>query len=438
MPLKSLYRSRFGSRLSNIERLEDRIVLSVSLPTVSSISLASTEWSTAFYDHIGSDGYTIPVGSSEQEDTLSWNNLDQVRIEFSEDVYVNSEDLSISGINNVDYGILDFSYTPEDATAVWTLSSPLEVDRLMLDLDADGVDPITDLDGNLLDGEWVNSSSTTSGNGTAGGDFEFLFNVLPGDTLDIDLLNFNNLLTIYNHVGENTTDPTYEASSDVDGDGMIETSDWQEVQNNLLETLPTGDPEGVSNDAPTSTGFDAVEITDDAIDHAISLYSVFEDAEDTDAQLTYSVVSNDDPSLFDSVSINSTTGELILNTASNESGRANLIIKATDQDGLSVESNLIIDVDRQNNAPVVLSATTTDLGSNRWFVEGWAEDLDNLVEDLFIVLDFEMFEQRVSISSSGYFYFEFVLDPNQEESIDIYIADDGTGAQSNSINVEVG
>ena len=239
------------------------------------------------------------------------------------------------------------------------------------------------------------------------------------------------MLTIYSHVGDDTTDPTYEASSDVDGDGTIETSDWQEVYNNLFETLPTGDPEGVSNDAPTSTGFDAVEITDDAIDHAISLHSVFEDAEDTDAQLTYTVESNDDPSLFDSVSINSTTGELILNTASNESGRANLVVKATDQDGLSVQSNLTVDVDRQNDAPVILSATATDLGSHQWIIEGWVEDDDNNLDDMFVILDGQFVNQRVSVSVNGYFYYEFILDPNQEDIIDIFIADDGAGAQSN-------
>ena len=56
----------------------------------------------------------------------------------------------------------------------------------MLALNADGSNPIEDAAGNRLDGEWTNPTSTTatggsvypSGNGTAGGNFDFRFNVL--------------------------------------------------------------------------------------------------------------------------------------------------------------------------------------------------------------------------------------------------------------------
>lgn len=436
---------KYCQYLRNIERLEDRLVLSAALPTVTNISLASTDWTTAFYDYLdssglGSDGYSIPDGSSAQQDTLSWNNLNQIRVSFSEDVYVNAEDLSLSGVNQTSYEISDFSYTPEDATAVWTFSSPLSTDRFMLDLDSDGVNPITDLDGNLLDGEWINSVSTyaNSGNGIAGGDFEFLFNVLPGDTLNLEILDFNNMFAIYQRVGLDTQDSMYEESSDIDGDGIIENSDWQEVYNNLWETLPTGDPEGVFNDAPTSIGFDAVEIFDDAIDHAISLYNVFDDAEDTDAQMTYQVVSNDSPTLFDSVTIDMQTGELILNTKSGVSGRAELEIKATDQNGLSVMSTLQVDVDRQNDIPSIINVTTTDAGYDRWIIEGWVTDNDNVLDDMYVSFIGNYIFERVSVAVTGYFHTVVLLDPGQEDYIDIYVANDGSGASSNIVNVEIG
>ena len=55
-------------------------------------------------------------------------------------------------------------------------------DKLLIDLKANGGNPIQDWTGDLLDGEWTNGSSRyPSGNGTAGSDFLFRFNVLPGD-----------------------------------------------------------------------------------------------------------------------------------------------------------------------------------------------------------------------------------------------------------------
>lgn len=43
-------------------------------------------------------------------------------------------------------------------------------------------DDVTEASGiRALDGEWVNGNSLTSGDGTAGGDFIYRFNVLPGD-----------------------------------------------------------------------------------------------------------------------------------------------------------------------------------------------------------------------------------------------------------------
>ena len=88
---------------------------------------------------------------------------------------------SISRINTTAYGISNFRYDPQTHVATWTLNAAIDKDQLRLDLDANGSDPVQDLDPNILDGEWTNNVSTASGNGTAGGDFEFNFNVLPSD-----------------------------------------------------------------------------------------------------------------------------------------------------------------------------------------------------------------------------------------------------------------
>src|SRR5690606_30713675 len=66
--------------------------------------------------------------------------------------------------------------------AVWTLAAPIAQDWLRLTVDGSSSNAVSGLDGQLLDGEWVNTTSVyPSGDGIAGGNFEFEFAVLPGD-----------------------------------------------------------------------------------------------------------------------------------------------------------------------------------------------------------------------------------------------------------------
>jgi hypothetical protein len=44
---------------------------------------------------------------------------------------------------------------------------------------------VTDSSGNRLDGDWDNTISSISGDGFAGGDFNFQFNVLPGKAAQV-------------------------------------------------------------------------------------------------------------------------------------------------------------------------------------------------------------------------------------------------------------
>jgi hypothetical protein len=73
-----------------------------------------------------------------------------------------------------------------DFTATWTFSSQFPHGQYLIRLG----DTIDDLNGASLDGEWISpgsiissvtSSVFPSGNGTEGGDFEFVFSILQGD-----------------------------------------------------------------------------------------------------------------------------------------------------------------------------------------------------------------------------------------------------------------
>ncbi|MGI9429212.1 MAG: hypothetical protein ACR2NM_11185 [Bythopirellula sp.] len=409
---------RISQRLSNtlsfarkpqVEALEPRWMLSTVPPTVADVAISSSAWDQTFLDYLetsglGDDGYSIPVGSLAQSQPLPWSDLDRISITFSEDVDVQAGDLSVTGVTSPTYAIDHFFYDPQNLRATWTLTDPFaEEDRLHLDLDGDGIDPVQDLDGNVLDGDWYDELSVyNSGNGTAGGDFEFRFNVLQGDHFTTGLVDYYDFYSTYFAVGLSTTDPGYDPMYDSDGDGLIETSDWQAVSGNLWASLPVGTPTGVTSDAPTTSGFDLASITDRVNETRISLHNVFEDLEDTDTQLSYTVESQSDPSLYDSVTIDAGTGEIVLDAAAVGSGRNQIVVSATDSSGIAVTATLTADLDHTNAAPSIDNFTAIFLGNGEWQVTGTVEDNDDLVEGFLVDLS-GLFSGRAAVEADGTF-----------------------------------
>jgi hypothetical protein len=419
---------------SRVELLERRDLLSGSPPTVTKVEVASSSWSTAFVQYLqnagmGTNGYSIPVGSSAQSATLTWDNLNKIFITFNKDVNVDAADLSLSGINQTAYGFSAFHYDPQTHVAQWTLTAPLNKDRLRLDLDANGANPVQDLDGIILDGEWTNNVSTVSGNGTAGGDFEFNFNVLPTDVNNSGNINSYDYVYIRQLDGKSTTSAGYIAKRDVNGDGVINSTDWQEALDRALQTLPGGSTAGTNNDAPTTSGFSLVEIADSDVDHAISLLAGFADAESGSSGLTYSIVSNDNPSLFNSTSIDQSTQELVVNAADGASGQATITVRATDPGGLSVDSLVTVDVNYQNQPPHISNLTFSNAGAGTWVVSGDVSDPDDNVAN-FIVQFYGVFQTRSAVNEQGHFSFAIILG-NDQVGMEYAVTYDPHGLQSN-------
>ena len=124
-------------------------------------------------------GFSIAGGAGQLE-TLPWVNVDTVSVRFTEDVSVAAANLSLRGVNVATYAFSAYQYDAATHTATWTLAQPLRNDKVLLDLDGDagGVNAAAA----LLDGDWTTAGTFPSGDGAAGGDFKFRFNVLPGDT----------------------------------------------------------------------------------------------------------------------------------------------------------------------------------------------------------------------------------------------------------------
>ncbi|MEM8945040.1 MAG: hypothetical protein AAGD11_07645 [Planctomycetota bacterium] len=419
------------------EHLEARELLSVTPPTVVDVAVASTAWSSSFLDYLdnsnlGSKAYSIPIGSTAQSLNLPWENIDQIKITFSEDVHVDSADLAMSGVNTSYYEFDGFVYDAITHVATWTLADVIAADRLMLDLDADGLDPVTDLAGNLLDGEWVdNVTSGPSGNGTAGGDFEFTFNVVPGDVDQNTYVTFYDYVFVRARDGQDTNGANYTALHDIDGSGLIDLADWWSTYGYVGSTAPVGQPVGATNDAPTTSGISYLELEDPAVDEAISLYNVFEDAEDSDSQLTYEVVGNTDPTVLDNLSIDPATGDLNVSAAANVSGRTNVTIRATDSQGLSTETSFPIDAGRENLPPVITDYLAQEYPGNTWLFTGYVSDPDDDVAG-WIVTFGGVFDYRATVDNNGYFEFAVILDPGTGWGYEWAQAWDPAGLSSNT------
>jgi hypothetical protein len=217
-------------------------------PTVTGVYVASTAWNSAYLTHLqntgqGSSVHGYAIDPSDQTNELAWSNLNKVSVRFSRDVNVTAGMLAVAGVNVASYGVAAFSYDPTTFTATWTLSSAIPNDKVTLNLDADPGTGVSGAgDGVPLDGEWFNSSppmppfdTFPSGNGTAGGDFNFIFRVLPGD-IDrngiVSTSDFNVWKSNFGQMGKGVL------FGDLDGNNLVSTSDFNAWKSFFGKTSP--------------------------------------------------------------------------------------------------------------------------------------------------------------------------------------------------------
>ena len=156
----------------------------------------------------------------------------------------------------------DVDYDPATHLAVLTLSRAIANDRLRLEVK----DSVT-LSGAQLDGEWVDGSSTfASGNGLAGGSFDFEFNVLPGDVTRDTFVMLDDAGIAYIANGASTDGSSaipspggvaYTIFEDITGDGMVNLPDaGLTFQRMGVDTasLPTGSPGYLGSDSSGGLG----------------------------------------------------------------------------------------------------------------------------------------------------------------------------------------
>ena len=231
----------------------NRVWLNQDPPKVVEVLVRGNGWSQSFLDHLassslGTDGYSIPVGSPSQLNALPWLNIDQVLIRFNEQVNLDLNDLTLTGVNVATYGLANLTTgvgVTGDFEAVWTLTAPVTTDKLRIRLDGTTGGAVTDTTGNVLDGEWIDTVSTyPSGDDVAGSDFAFRFNVLPADFDGDGTVTLNpdaQMLLAGN--GSRIAMGSYSAFIDYNGDGTVTLNpDVQTGLSQLGTSLPSGTP----------------------------------------------------------------------------------------------------------------------------------------------------------------------------------------------------
>ncbi len=120
------------------------------------------------------------------------------------------------------------------------------------------------------------------------------------------------------------------------------------------------------NDAPTTTGLSHVNVNEDAPNEQLDLFAAFDDIEDDDGDLSFSLISNTNPGLLNVASIDHGAGTLTLDFATNQFGNSTVTVRATDSDGASVDTSFDIVINAINDAPTTsgISDIVTTEGTN--------------------------------------------------------------------------
>ena len=222
----------------------------ITPPTITNVYIRSSAWTSLFLNYLVSSnqgdatlGYRIPTGSSAQLTDLVWPNLNQLSIQFSENVTIAQAALTLTGLSAT-YPSSTFSYNSTTHTATWNFANSLSTDAYQLSVPYTSV---ADTAGNPLDGEWTDSSSTHSGNNLAGGNFAFHLNILPGDLNHSGTVDLSDYDIWFNHLQTSTFNP---ALGDLNASGFVDLSDFDIWFTHLQQTLSSTPLASLASSAP--------------------------------------------------------------------------------------------------------------------------------------------------------------------------------------------
>jgi uncharacterized delta-60 repeat protein len=218
---------------------------------VAEAAVNGSSWTPLFRSYLEAFGYAGRTGfrlvNATQPYLLTQVGTNQVTVRLRSSAgaeQLGAEDLRVRGVNVADYGVSGFAYDPASRVATWTLSRPVDNDKILVELNADG------------DADY---------------DLRWRLNVLGGDatadaqTTALDLSDVRRRLNRVATLPPTTVNLTsYSPLADVTGDGRINALDLSAVKQRLNRRLPTGQPATTAAPLPdgsvTQEFFGAAEI----------------------------------------------------------------------------------------------------------------------------------------------------------------------------------
>ncbi|HEY5315869.1 MAG TPA: hypothetical protein VIK18_25290 [Pirellulales bacterium] len=232
-------------QVTDVDGFSTQITQNVTIdaaPQVVGAFVSGTAWNASYLSMLDAaglgstaaagQGFELASGAGQLTTMVPWNNVNQISIAFSEPVTVSQTSLTLYNSSNTAITASAFSYNSTANIATWQFATPLAADKYVMNLTASTV---TDAAGAELDGDWSTNVSTFaagSGDGTPGGDFNFYFDVLPGDANNSGSVTNGDVLITKLQVGATSNSSNYLL--DVNASGNITNGDV------LLEKLQVG------------------------------------------------------------------------------------------------------------------------------------------------------------------------------------------------------
>jgi len=199
-------------------------------------------------------GWELPDGPAQlaNASNVAWNNVNTITVEFDQPI-AQPDAAALQLVRGTASGnqtivpTLDPTLLGDGSVAQWTLPAgfaALERGKYVISIAADG---ITNIAGTtILDGDWITGVSTFaqgSGNGEAGGSFNFFFNSLVGDVNGDGVMNVSDLSTVRNALTSPLNTQLAADSSnyrlDINGSNSLNSSDLSQTRAQLTSALGT-------------------------------------------------------------------------------------------------------------------------------------------------------------------------------------------------------
>jgi DNA-binding beta-propeller fold protein YncE len=252
------------------------------LPIVVGAYASGTNWGAGFFStldgsglgdsNVAGEGFLMFDGANQLTSDLPWTSIDTISIAFNKNVTVSQASLTLYDSSNNPTSPTSFSYDSTNFIAHWTFPSSLAANIWWVGLTASTV---TDSTGAQLDGDWTTGTSTFaqgSGDGTAGGDFNFLFNILPGDVSNNGIVSTGDVLQVKTQLNATLSNTNYR--QDINANGVVTTGDVLQAKTHLNTSLsqfptpvipPAAAPSAASPTVEASTSTTTSLITPDSI-----------------------------------------------------------------------------------------------------------------------------------------------------------------------------